>query len=116
MHIAKRVYCNGSIYWIYHVFNGLQDCYRLDVEAENLTVIPMPRMPRKADKYSYFRYFGEFDGHLNLVYVRDVSAKTFNVLELDNVTQKWFIKYQVHIWYLRFRRLLWRSLDMHFPY
>lgn len=32
-----------------------------------------------------------------VVYVGDETANRFNVLELDQVTLKWFIKYRVHI-------------------
>lgn len=56
----------------------------------------MPRRPQTAGN-SYLLYFGGFNRHLNLLYVGNESVKIFNVLELDDVTQKWLIKYRVHI-------------------
>lgn len=95
MEFDNGVYWNGAIHWIKDDTIRLE-CYRFDVEAENLTIMSMPQKPQEGDR-AYFRYFGEYNGHLHLVYVRSRAAKRFNVLEMDKVTLKWSVKYRVHI-------------------
>lgn len=70
--------------------------YRFDMEEENLRILNMPPKPQDSDD-GFFRYFGEFNGHLHLVYVRSRGAKRFNVLEMDRDSWTWFVKYRVHI-------------------
>ncbi|KAK1387348.1 F-box domain-containing protein [Heracleum sosnowskyi] len=89
----KRVYFQGAIHCLVHRYHRRKACYRFDVEAEKLTIISLPYYGSS----SVIRYFGEFSGHLHLVYVRDQSAKRFRVLELDHVRKEWVPKYHVQI-------------------
>ncbi|KAK1399348.1 hypothetical protein POM88_009211 [Heracleum sosnowskyi] len=90
---GNRVYLQGAIHCLVHCYYSNIKCYRFDVEAEKLTIISLPYH----DSSSMIRYFGEFTGHLHLVYVRDQYAKRFRVLELDHVSKEWVPKYHVQI-------------------
>ena len=91
--LSRGVYCNGSIYW---VSNDSPDsyCYRFDIESESWTTISIPENASSV----YFPFFGEFAGHLYLVSDCNIgTTEMLDVFELDQVTKKWFIKYQVHL-------------------
>ncbi|KAK6784004.1 hypothetical protein RDI58_017458 [Solanum bulbocastanum] len=53
------------------------------------TVIPIGVLKR------YIRYFGESGGHLHLIEVHGFSSMSFEVVEMDIVYSKWFVKYRV---------------------
>lgn len=95
MEFDNGVYWNGAIHWIREDTMSL-DCYRFEIGDERLRILGMPHKPQEADR-AFFRYFGEYNGRLHVVYVRTRSAKRFNVLEMDRVTLKWVVKYRVHV-------------------
>lgn len=89
------IYWNGAINWIKN--DGVRlEFYRFEVEAENLTTWRLHSNPPKEDDL-YFRYFGECNKHLHLVYVRNLMSKRIIIAEMDKVTMKSFIKYRVHV-------------------
>ncbi|XP_074376920.1 F-box protein At5g07610-like [Apium graveolens] len=94
---AKGIYCQGAIYWVGNDFLSCY-CFRFDVEAEKLRRVSMPEGCLRG--VVYFRYFGEFNGRLHLVCSRYLTEEVFCIYELDKDTERWFVKYRVHMDFL----------------
>ncbi|XP_058206873.1 F-box protein At5g07610-like isoform X1 [Rhododendron vialii] len=88
----RRVFWNGAIHWM----NSTYIHIRFDIDAENLTGTPMPKVPNilKEDK---IQYFGECGGSLLLIQSREDSAMGFRILEMKKDCYRWIVKCKVNL-------------------
>ncbi|XP_026460017.1 F-box protein At5g07610-like [Papaver somniferum] len=90
------VYWNGLLHWISSSTEYL-GCF--DVGGEVLKKISVPPMiSGKGRGKRKVIYFGEYKGHLHLIFEYDItSTPCFDILEMDTDYKCWNIKYHVNL-------------------
>ncbi|XP_026400294.1 F-box protein At5g07610-like [Papaver somniferum] len=90
------VYWNGSLHWISSSAEYLR-CF--DVGGEVLKEIYVPPMTSgKGRGKGKVSYFGEYKGHLHLIFEYDITSNPcFDILEMDTDYKCWNIKYHVNL-------------------
>ncbi|XP_052195274.1 F-box protein At5g07610-like isoform X2 [Diospyros lotus] len=93
MVFTEGVFWDGAIHWINPC--GASLCF--DADAECFRKMPEIPLPQNALEKRRCRFFGESNGHLNLIEFEGRQTREFHVLEMKSDYSQWFVKYSVNL-------------------